>query len=250
MRRLLIFTTALAAGLLLGPPGQAFAGTITFTNTYSGSSGTGFGSIDNVLTLQANNQSGSPESGGVAWGGGPQDVLSGDAKNTSQTLLASYLTSAGGTNISWSAATGADFVVIFQVNQQGTLGSTSVDLSQFQIDFFKADGSTALASVEYSGPTLTLAGTGVGSSGWIFNVHLDGTEASTFFGTGTNRLGMSVSSSSPISNWNDGPENFYIAAGEGVLAAPEPGSVALLGMGVLSLVGFGLRRRMLTARGA
>jgi hypothetical protein len=241
MRRLLLFTTALAVALLLGPPTQVFAGTITFSGNYTSASGTGFGSIDNVLTLHATGPSTpTQESGAVSWDGSAPDVLSGDATNTSQTLTAAYRTSAAGTNISWSPVTGADFAVVFQVNQTGS--NLTVDLNQFQIDFFTAAGGSipgiTAVYTEVGNQTSALPGVGVGSSGWLFNVHLDGAEALAFFGTPTNRLGMSVPGSNPIGNFNDGPENFYIAAGQSVSVVPEPASMASR-VSALSLLGYG-----------
>jgi hypothetical protein len=253
MRRLLIFTTALAAALLLGPPGEASAGTITFTNTYSAATGTGNGTIDNVLVLHATGQ-GTPtsESGSVFWTG-TQDDGTGDAEvgpSKSQTYTAAYLQSS--TNINYTPGSPVTFNVIFQVNQQGALGSETVDLQQFAVDFFAPGGGAVpgLSSVEYTGPTLTLAGVGVGTSGWIFEVELTAAEADLFFGNPNNRLGMSVDPNTPINDWNDGAENFYIAASETVVTAPEPGTMALAGLGALSLLGYGLRRRMLAPRGA
>jgi hypothetical protein len=246
MRRFFLRGKALGLALLpilamAGGSASLWAGTITYTGTTSGSKGTGFGSIDNVLTLQNDGS----ESGGVAWNGA-SDTLSGNAKNTSQTLTAAYLTSAGGTNITWNAVTGSDFKVIFQVNQSG---NTTLDLHTFQLDFFKSDGTTALASVVYTNSTPSstgLGGSGVGSSGYVFNVHLTGTEANTFFGTGTDRLGMSVPSTSPIDNTtNGGPENFYVAAAQTV---PEPAGFTLLGVGIAGMAAYGWRRRQTAAR--
>jgi len=243
MRRLLLFTTALAAALLLGRPTQVVAGTITFSGTNTNSTGTGFGSIDNVLTLQATGQTTpTQESGAVSWNGSA-DVLSGDATNTSQTLTAAFLTSAGGTGISYTPGNAVDFAVIFQVNQTGS--DLTVDLNTFQIDFFTAAGGQAIAPVVYTevgNQTSALPGVGVGSSGWLFNVQLTGAEASAFFGTGTNRLGMSVPGTNPIGDFNDGPENFYIAAGESVSVVPEPASMALALTGAFGFGLAGLRR--------
>src|SRR5262245_23911405 len=128
MRRLLIFTTALAVALLLGPPGEASAGTITFTNTYSSSTGTGNGSIDNVLVLHAT-EHGTPtsESGSVFWTG-TEDDGDGDAEvgpSKSQTYTAAYLESS--TNINYTPGSPVTFNVIFQVNQKGEEGSLTVD---------------------------------------------------------------------------------------------------------------------------
>jgi hypothetical protein len=223
---------------------------ILFTGAYAGGTGTGFGAIDNVLTLQHNVS----ESGGVSWNGSA-DVLTGDAKNTSETLTANFLSSPGGANISWNAVTGANFDVIFQVNQAS--GQT-LDLHTFQLDFYNAQGGKLQPSVVYNDTgnpsSAALGGVGVGTSGWIFDVHLTGSEAAAFFGTGTNRLGMSVLSSSPINNLtNDGPENFYVAANQSIVATPAPPSVVLLGVGALCCLGGGLwhqrrqRRRLLTA---
>jgi hypothetical protein len=238
--------------LMLGVTARSanvWAGTITYTGTQSGSTGTGFGSIDNVLTVHNNGT----ESGGVSWSGS-KDVLSGDATNQSQTLTAAYLTSATGTNISWSSVTGANFEVIFQVDQSG---KSTLDLHKFQLDFFTNKGAAAIASVVYTNSTPSstgLGGNGVGTSGYVFNVHLTGTEASTFFGTGTDRLGMSVPSSSAIDNTtNGGPENFYVAAGGSVTASaitsvtPEPASLTLIGIGIAGIAGYGWRKRKAAA---
>jgi hypothetical protein len=218
----------LVVGCLALVPAQVQADSITYTGNKTGSSGTGFGSIDNILGLHNN----TTESGGVSWNGGPKDVTTGDATNQSQTLTADHLLNV--TKISWTPGSAADFVVIFQVNQEG---STTLDLHSFQLDFFTDAGGSAIPSVKYTDSgnpsSAALGGVGVGTSGYVFNVHLDAADAQTFFGTLTNRLGLSVSSGDPITGSNDGPENWYVAATQSApVITPAPSALVLAIVGI------------------
>jgi hypothetical protein len=254
VRKTFFIALAVVAALALRPAeSRADFSSITFTGNVADNTGTGFGAIDNVLSLQPMG-SATTESGGINGAG----TLSGDAKNTSQALTVDQLTSPVGmgaakdnAGITYTPGSAVDFVVIFQVNQKQSMGSATVDLSTFQLDFYDKNGNQLSAPLslvfnDTTGPsTEALPGTGVGTSGWIFDVHLDATDADAFFGTKTNVLGMSVPSSDPIDNANDGPENFYIAASQSVVTVPVPSSALLLGTGVLGLAGFvGLRRRL------
>jgi hypothetical protein len=250
VRKAVFNTLAVVAALALRPAeSRADFSSITFTNLKAANTGTGFGSIESILQLQTANGSSTIEYGAVAWNGSA-DVTSGTktggAPHSETLQVASDLLSAGGANIKLNADGSVDFVVIFQVNQSG---ATTLDLHTFQLDFFKADGTQALASLKYtdgSPSSAALGGVGVGTSGWIFDVHLDSADASAFFGTGTNRLGMSVLSGNgkQIDNVaNDGPDNFYIAARQSVNVVPVPPSALLLGVGGLCCAGLAARAR-------
>src|SRR5437870_620259 len=62
------------AGLIFAPGSARASSMITFTNSYSDSSGTGFGSITSILEVQSQNTG--YEYGSVAWNGSA-DVTTG-----------------------------------------------------------------------------------------------------------------------------------------------------------------------------
>jgi hypothetical protein len=249
LRRLLLASAIFAVSL--ASTTELRAGTITFTNTVFDGTGTGLGSIDNIFDVNGDGNA-SIEWGSIGWNGS-KDVLIGSKFNDAtkndptvggQTYTATYLTTS--TKIAWDPVTGSDFRVVLQVNMAGNVGQMTV--STFQLDFYKADG-TILFSAPYDDGALNLGGVGTGTSGWIFNVSLSGAEAAAFFGTegGLNRLGLSISSSDPFTNVNDGFENFYIVNSPSnpppPPVVPEPASISLAMFGLIGLAGYRMRRR-------
>src|SRR5262245_17126161 len=121
-RRLL--TTLAAVGILGAFAAGAEAGTITFTGIQVQENGTGFGSVLNLLSVQASG-SGTSEYGEITWNGVSDVENVGDTKNSSETRSVADIFGATGNN---------DVGLIFNINQQGS--DTSLFLHNFDLLVF------------------------------------------------------------------------------------------------------------------
>jgi hypothetical protein len=227
-------------GVLLAS--TAPAAQIVYTGTHVDLSGTGFGNVTNLLSLQAG-AGGTTESGSVSWNGSA-DVLGGNAANTSKTQSATALVAAG-----IDAATGMGLV--FNINEPGN--ASDVTLHDFTVRFTDGAGAT-LFDATYTAPDggLSLADLGgTGQSGHLFQLWLNPAELNQFFGAGTNRAGMFVDPAHAIGGVAGGAENFFLAPyrpnlppggpGPGGEPVPEPASLAV--WGALAVAGLAWRRR-------
>ena len=231
------FLTILIVVALCGYVSTAGADNIGFVGSVS-DSGTGFGNISNILTLQSNGS----ETGSVAWNGS-SDVLSGDAKNTSQTWLFSDIIAKGITNAS-------ELGIVYNVNQEGKDSALNTNLINFSLRVYNnstgapgilagtiPDGDSAAFGSPNVYPPIAQ---GTGGAGYLFDL-LSGYEialAPYFSSPSAFRLGMSGS----IDLSNDGPENFFFAKISGVTPVPEPGTLLLLGFGLIGLARLGRRK--------
>jgi len=188
----------------------SFGATITY-NGHVDQGGSGFGSVLNVLALQANGS----EAGGVAWNGSA-DVTSGDAKPNSQTRSVSEII-ASGANVS-------TFGIVFNIAQPGN--NPDVTLNQFSVVFYSAAGAELFVA-SFNTPTiLSQINAGVGGAGHIFDVVFDPFEAN-FFNDPTNRIGIRVTD--PITGAQGAPESFYLI--------PSPSAFAIMGgAGLITMV--------------
>jgi MYXO-CTERM domain-containing protein len=232
MRKLRLLSSLGATGILAAAAAAAQAGTITFTNTQVDESGTGFGSVLNLLTVQATG-GGTTEYGEVTWNGSSDVDNVGDTQNTSETRSVADIFGATGNT---------DIGIIFNINQQGS--DTSLILNDFQLLVFSAAG-VLLDSINFDagagGLHLDIDQQGTGGAGWLFRVSGLG----SLINTSTNRFGMRILSTEAITQVNDGPENFYITSIPGTTtttAMPLP-PAALIGLLTLSGVGLAARLR-------
>jgi hypothetical protein len=219
-----VLTVVLAASVVS-------AGTISYVGV-GDTSGTGFGSVLSLLSLQAD----SSEWGGVSWTAAG-DVLSGDAKDA-----AVHTKTVGVSELGWSP--GLDVAIVFNVNEDGN--PKVLDLVAFTVYGYQLDGTQPASwSWTYSAPggkkTLDAADQGTGTSGFLFRLDPD-SDLTAFLSTGTNRIGMEVSRSTPIDQTGDGQDNFW-AATLNPVPLPPAAAMGLVGLGGAALLGWWRRRR-------
>ena len=183
---------------------------ITYTGT-TNLQGTGFGTTLNVLSLQA-----TPNEAGSVLRVAGADVTSGDATNQSQTRSVSQL-SAQGVNA-------GNLALVFNIAEPGA--ASNVTLQGFTVRFTDNIGALLFDAVFSQVQVLDTVSGGVGGAGHRYSIALTAGEATSFFGTSTNRIGMLVST--PILNSAGAPESFFLAPAPGAGGLALVGSLALM----------------------
>ena len=165
--------------------------------------------------------------------------MSDDAKNTSQTWLFSDIIAEGITNAS-------ELGIVYNVNQEGKDSELNTNLINFSLQVYDSAGNLVGGipvgdSAAFGSPNVyPPIAQGTGGAGYLFDLLSDYQIALApyFSSPGAYRLGMSAS----IDLSNDGPDNFFFAKISGVTPVPEPGTLLLLGFGLIGLAEFGRRK--------
>jgi hypothetical protein len=186
--------------------------------------GTGLGSVNTILTMQSPPQT-SSESASVSFG----NIITGDASEQTQTRTLGEL----------GVTSAYTLRVVFNANEPGG-DANSISLDNLVLTIYSPTGSVLFTSGAFTSHFFPDTLTGIGNSGWVFG--FDATQAaaaqSAAFGGafGANVVGLSAAASLAT----DGHETFFVANAP----IPEPGTLALLGSGLLALGGIGRRRKI------
>lgn len=193
--------------------------------------GTGIGNVNTVLTLQNNNQTG--EASGSVIRSGTADATTGDAApGASKNATYSF----GELNV--TSASQLEFV--FNPVEPGEVLTNPITLESLILTIYTNDGSVLWNSGTFTSITFPTTETGTGRSGYLFALDaLQAADAQQHVAA-SNRIGLAAS----LSGATGGPDTFFVGIldGEGPgEEVPEPGSVALLGLGMVGMAA--LRRR-------
>jgi hypothetical protein len=239
IRLKIVITAALAVLLVAAIPAGADTFSFSGSATYSGQ---GFGTLYNLLDLHKNgtetgavapSNAANLTSLGTTFGAcsGSPVAQCGNATNTSAVVTAANLASLGMTSSS-------TFGLLYNVNQQGNDLNTYLNSpTPFTVYFYDANGNVLFSS-SYAGTTSPFppaAQNGQGSAGRLFV--LNGSEFGSNFGSIAN-IGMSAT----VVNANSGADGWSVVNATGPVTTPEPGSMFLLGSGLIGIAGYRRRR--------
>jgi hypothetical protein len=191
-------------------------------------SGTGFGTVSTLITLQTANGQSTTEAGCIGFGNSTTEcgiTQDGKIKNTSTTEPVP------------SGATGEDLRFVFNASQPS---GGSIDITSLNVSFY-GTSSTPLFTASLASPILlTSTLPGVGQSGFVFELTpAEATTVDAILGS-TTEIGAGFSATGA----SGGPDTLFIATAPSTTPVPEPSSL-LLGSGFLALGGFA-RKRVIT----
>ena len=210
--------------------------------------GTGLGTVSTLLTIQSPGNS-TTETGSVAWNGS-SDVRTGDFQPGASQTLTRTIGDAGITSA-------ANLRLVFNPVEPQNAADSTINLNNLVLSFFSPTGLQLFNSGIFSArPPFNATDAGTGNAGFVFQLdaaQAGAAQAAAFSGTsfGQNRIGLSASAS----NATGGPDTFFIAnftgaggpgaggPGGGSTAVPEPGTLAIIGLGLAALGAIRRRRK-------
>ena len=208
------------------------AGTVDLT-------GTGFGSVNTILTFQGTGQSmGQPESGCVGVS------ISGTLNTTGSSVCQGG--NVGGAekspagfphNQTFQVSNASQIALVFNADQPG---GGQITITNLTLSLFSSSGVVGFASGTFAPVTFNSTMTGVGKSGFLFV--LDSSQAAAAqaaINGGFNLLGLSATATPALG----GPETFFLTTAPGTTQTPEPSVLSVLTVSLLGLSWLRLRRR-------
>lgn len=180
-------------------------------------SGTGFGTVSTLITLQTANGQSTTEAGCIGFGNTTTDcgiTQVGKIKNTSTTEPVP------------TGATGEDLRFVFNADQPD---GGSIDLTSLEVSFYGTNDTPLYTASLTSPMSLTSTMSGVGKSGFVFE--LTPTEAAAVDGIlgSTTEIGAGFSATGA----SGGPDTLFLATVPSTSAVPEPGTYGFLMAGLI-----------------
>jgi hypothetical protein len=209
--------------------------------------GSGIGQVNTLLTLENDNQPvirGNPNpnygmSSGAVFRTDSGDGTSGNVQSNGNSQVHNATWSFGELNVTQAS----QLVIIFNPVEPGNVADNSVRLESLVLSIFTDDGDLLWDSGAFAPITFPTSETGTGRSGYAFSLDTQQAALAQPFLSELNRIGLSAS----LSSANGGPDTFFVRVlddGEGPgNEIPEPGSVALLGLGIAGMTALRRRKR-------
>lgn len=214
--------------------------------------GTGIGTVSTILTIQSPSNT-TTEVGGVSFNG-TGDVTSGTGVKTGSSQTSTYSLGDIG------ASDASQLRIVFNAVEPGNTagGANGITLDNLVLTIYNPSGGVLFNSGAFSALTFDSTFNGTGQSGYLFKLdpaQAAAAQAAAFGGNfQINRVGLLASASDATGGF----ETFYLRAdavtppGDGGggsnggpgNSVPEPVPLALIGIGLVSLLAFKRRRSM------
>jgi hypothetical protein len=190
-------------------------------------SGTGFGNVSTIITLQTANGQSTTESGCIGAGGSTTNCgIATDGKIKNSSSLEPVPT---------GVTSASNLRFVFNASQPA---GGSISLNQFEVSFYGNSGSSLFTATLPSPLKLTSTFAGTGNSGFVFQIAPNELAAANAAFGSTTEIGAGFAASGA----SGGQDTVFLTSASGSSgpgippsSVPEPASLTLLGAGLASV---------------